>query len=266
MTTSNHTTDDRQTAERDRTDATGRRRRSAVRRFARIGFVVSVALLVVSTGAVPAAGQPTEHQPGFLVELSADGSARLTLTLTFALDDDAERRAFERLRTNESAQSNTEQQFADRFTAIATETERTTEREMRISDSTSEVETVDDGSTGIVSLSVTWHGLARQDGNDLVVSEPFASGFDSPYSVTVSGPDGYTLAEANSNPASKNQNGATWDAGTSFDGYRAVFSPSDTGAGQNGDSTSNDGGQPGFGAVGAVLAFLLGTVAIVRRR
>lgn len=236
----------------------------------RYGLVaLTVTLLVAAAGATPAAANG-DASPELLVELQADGDADVTLTMTFDLDSDDERDAFRSLENDEQARADARQRFGDRMAAVAASAANETGREMSVTDATIVVSTSDDGHVGVVSLGVTWRNLAATGDGRLVVTEPFASGYQPDRPFTVRGPDGYELAEVTPAADGEGPNAATWESGADLSGFRASFAPAPGGDG--GSSAGSDGGSdelvpgaPGFGA-GAALAALAGTVALVVRR
>ena len=232
-------------------DAPGRTRRLAL---------VAVAVVVL-LGAIagPAAGTQTAAEgsangaTALVVDLAEDGDATVTLRLTFDLDRDEERRALDRLRENRTTIAAA---FEEQMRAIAERTAAETGREMSVA--SADVAVTTEGSTGVVELSVAWTGLAAVEGDRLVVSQPFADGFEPPGRFEVRAPEGYVLAETTPSAASTTETGATWAAGSSLDGFEAAFVPADA------TSTS----LPGFGAPAALVAVALvaGTSALVARR
>lgn len=208
------------------------------------------------------AERPTE--PAFVVDLDADGSARVRLIVTFDLTTDGERRAFDALRANDTARDRRIDRFTTRLQAVATRTERSTGRAMAITDPAITFAT--ENSTGIVTLSVRWDGLAARHGDRLVLGAPFANGFDIDRPFRVVGPDGYTFVTATPEPTAHRQNSATWRTNTSFDGFEAVFAPAEIGTGRNGSAGTSGLGVYGFGISVAVLAALAGVAILVIRR
>jgi len=238
----------------------------------RLGFVlVALVLLVMAPVAATAAtAQSTESaaslpaEPAFVVDLETDGSARVTLVATFDLTTDSEREAFEALRANETAREQRTDRFATRMQAIATRAENDTGREMAIRNPAMTFTTEND--TGIVGLSVTWEGLATQEGDRLVLQEPFASGFNIDRPFRVVGPDGYALGTATPTPTTQQQNSATWSATTQFEGFEAVFAPAASGTASDADDGTSGAGAPGFGIGVALVAVLAASALLVGRR
>lgn len=235
-------------------------------RTPRVAALVALAV-VLSTVGVAAVASPaaasghTQTESAFVVDLAEDGSATVSLTVTFDLTTDSERQAFEALRENTTARQQRAAQFGTRMDAIATRAESDTGREMAVRDPSIAFATRND--TGVVTLAVTWAGLAAEDGDRLVLSEPFTDDFavDRPFSVVA--PDGYQITSATPSPAEQTQTDATWAAGSTFENFEVTVASGEESAGDN--ATGDDGptgeSGPGFGiAVGAVsvLAALLG--------
>ncbi|MDS0474217.1 hypothetical protein [Natrinema sp. 1APR25-10V2] len=233
-------------------------------RFACVLVVIALlatAPVAAATGAN--ANQPTETvptEPAFVVALDAEGTGQVTLTTTFDLTTDGERRAFEALRANETGREQRAERFAARMDGIASSAENETGRSMAIRDAA--ISFTERNDTGIVALSVTWEGLAAQDGDRLVLSEPFDSEFALERTFRVAGPDGYALETVTPEPSDRGDNAATWDGSASFDGFEATFAPTD------GDSAADGGASssvPGFGVGIAALAVLGGTAVLTIR-
>lgn len=271
-----------------------------------LGLLAVLAVLVTVgtvTGSAASAGEtapasvdaPTERA-AFVVELSADGSATVTTVYTYDLATDDDRAAFRSLNNDDGALANVTARYASRMEGVAATAETESGREMSISDPVAELRTVDDGDTGLVALSVTWEGLAAVEGDQLVVGEPFASGFEPDRQFLLVAPDGYRLADASPAPTATGDGRAEWAAGTDLTGFAATVEPdpeattdpagtttadattaggdattaagTDGGDGADGGSeTDGDdgGGSPGPGVVGAVAA-LLATAALLRGR
>lgn len=224
---------------------------------------VTALLVVLSAGAVtPSAAQQTT--PSFVVALQDDGSAEVTLTLTYDLTDEAETDAFRELQNDSTARAEARSDFRARMAAVANDSENATGREMSVSDATIELRTEDDGRLGVVELSVTWTGLAAVDGGRLTVTEPFASNFEPDRTFTVRGPDGYGVATATPKPATGTANSITYQPGTDLSGFQAAFEPTATGGTTTAPDTPGGAGQPGFGILVAVAAVGLG--ALLARR
>lgn len=224
---------------------------------------VAVAGLLVVASAAPAAAAT---EPSVTVALSSDGTANITITSTFDLDDDAETAAFEELRNNETVRETYTDRFRDRWRALANATAASTGREMAVDDVS--LELTRDGSTGVATVTATWSGLAAVDGDRLTLSEPFASGFTTDRPVTIVLPDGYDVAAADPEPSNVDGTALTYDAGTEFGGFELVAERGDAGDGSGTDSTDGSttgGSAPGFGVL-AALAALAAAGLLARRR
>lgn len=225
-----------------------------------IAALLAVVLCCTAVGTVAAApasvtadGQPQTADvtpPAFVVALAEDGSAEVTVTYTFDLTDDARQAAFEELRDNETAAQSFEDRFRVQLQGVASDAGNATGREMSITDVDVAFET--DGETGIVWLTATWDGLAGVDGEQLTVTEPFASGFEPERTFAVVLPEGYTVDSVTPEPESSDDSDG--DGGT--DGDDGTASDDDASNGESG---------PGFGPVVAVLA-VLGVALLVARR
>lgn len=242
------------------------------------GVALAVAVLVVLSATAPAAAGSTsadaavsEHQEAFVVAVQADGSADVTLRLTYNLTDDEEREAFRTLQDDDSAKQATRDRFRDRMAGVAAAAENETGREMAITDASISLETVAGGDVGVVELGVTWEGLAAVSGDRLVVSEPFASGFEPPNPFVLTAPDGYVVEDVSPGADGGAEASASWNAGASLEGFEATLAPesTETATDDSGDGdggSSDGGGQPGFGAAAALVGALVAAVLLARRR
>lgn len=169
-----------------------------------------------------------------------------------------------RLKASEAARERRTDRFATRMRAIATRAETTTGRDMTIRDPAIAFTTEND--TGIVDLHLTWTGLAAQEDDQLVLRNPFASGFDIDRPVRVVGPDGYELVTVTPEPTTQQQNSATWSAATAFDGFETTFAPAEGGTVTDTRDGTSGAGAPGFGIGIATVALLAGTALVVVHR
>lgn len=212
---------------------------------------VTASLLVTSVGLAGAASS-TATAEAVAVDLEADGSATVTVRSTYDLTSDVQREAFEQLRSDERAAEDLRTTVRERMRLVAESAENATGREMAITDASVDLTVVED--TGVVELTVSWDGLAAVEGEHLVVTEPFASGFALDRPVTLQSPDGYTLADASPSPDVQ-ENRLQWDAGTDLDGFEVRFDDTTP------DGTATNG--PGFGLIAAVLAIATLSLAAV---
>jgi len=254
-----------------RTDLTTRLTGRKGVRFGCVCVLVGLFLLVTTpvtatagTGESTDSGSSLPAKPAFIVDLYADGSARVTLVTTLDLSTGSEREAFEALRANETAREQRTDRFATRMQAIANRAEKDIGRSMAIRNPAMTFTTEND--TGIVALSVMWDGLAAQESGRLVLREPFASGFYIDRSFRVLGPDGYALGTATPTPTNQQQNSATWSATTQFDRFETVFAPAEGGTSTNAGNGTSGVGTPGFGVGVAVIAVLAAVFLVARRR
>lgn len=186
---------------------------------------------------------PTD-EPGFVVDVHADGNASIAVTYTYNLTEPEQQEAFSDLQDSESARAHYRDEFESRLSRVAANASERVDRTMSVSNGEIRLETVDD--TGVVTVSVTWQNLAGHDGEDLVVTEPFASGFypDRPFSAVL--PAEYTVSSATPTPADSTDGSLQWAAGTDLTGFELVLAaPSDdgsTGGAEDGSSDGTDGG------------------------
>lgn len=231
-------------------------------------IVVVVTLLLTAVGTAAAATTQDDAGREFAIDLREDGSATVSLTVPYELDSPEERDAFTSLRDDEAAREQFRTQFATRLDAVAADAQARTGRSMSVRDSEIAVDTV--GDTGIVTLSVTWDGLAAVDGDRLVVTEPFASGFTTDRPVTVTAPDGYDVTGVSPQPDDREAGTLAWSAGTSFEGFEVTMTPT-ANDGTVVEDTARTVGTvaetgAGFGAAAALLAVAAVVGLAARRR
>lgn len=224
-------------------------------------MVFLVPAVVAGATGVGATQTATEvpSESAFVVALDANGSARTTLTVTFDLTTDSEREAFEALRGNTTAREQRTEHFATRMQAIAARAENESGREMQIREPA--IAFTERNETGIVALSVMWDGLAAQEGDQLVVREPFDSGFTVNRMFRIIGPDGYELTTVTPSATERTPTAATWDAGTEFESFEATFASTEAETTTDGNGTG--AGVPGFGVGVAFLAVLVSIARLI---
>lgn len=232
--------------------------------FRTLGSLAAVMLLLVTASAPAAATSQHKDDRAFVVELNEDGSATVTIQFAYNLGSDSERAAFEDLKQNETKQKEFKTEFRNRMQRVAAQAENQTGREMSVTNAKIAFETRDSGKTGVVSLSVTWKGLAATQDGSLIVTEPFASDFEPDRRFTVRGPDGYQLASAKPSPAEKKANAAIWSADADLSGFKVTFNPAKTTQPTETPTPTETKG-PGFGVVAALIA-LLGAGLLARRK
>lgn len=237
---------------------------------------VGPAAAAVSGGA-PDVGDEFEA-PAFVVALEGDGSATVVVTFAFDLSDESRRDAFEDVRDNATAREEFRSRFEDRIQRVASAAGNETRREMSVSNATLEFRS--DGTTGVVETSVTWNGLAAVDGDQLRVTEPFASGFSTERSVHVLVPDGYGVDSVTPPADSTAEGTVTYGSGTDLTGFELVASPdatatataTDADGGTDGSDGEADGSDaapgadgPGFTAAAALLSLVAAALLAWRR-
>lgn len=205
-------------------------------------------------------GQPSSTTPSLVVHVAEDGSATLEVTNVIDLEDPEEREAFESLREDESARTAATQRFEERMGAIADDAAERAGRPMTVTNPTLELETADGGKLGIVRLRISWAGLAAVDGDRLLVTEPFASGYAPDRTFIIIGPEGYRIAEVSPEPDERDEATARWNANAELDGFTMVFERTVAGDGADGntdgadESTDPTESLPGFGLPVATIA------------
>ncbi|MFB6142128.1 MAG: DUF4897 domain-containing protein [Halorientalis sp.] len=212
------------------------------------GLVVA-GVLVAAVG--PAAATQSGPTEGLTVDLAADGSAEVTLVLTYDLDSENESDAFRALADDQAARERFARRFRQRIGRVAADAANETGRQMRITNASLAVRTA--GDTGVVELSVTWRGLAAVADGTVTLTEPFASGYAADQQVRVVAPEGYELTSVTPEPDARTATTATWDRGSDLSGLEVVATES---SGESG---------PGF-SVGVTLVALAAAAAFAARR
>lgn len=228
---------------------------------------IGVLLLTLAVGGALAAQDageqaalPGSDEPAIVVEPQPDGSAEVAVTYTFDLDDEDQEAAFDDLRADAEAREAFGDRFENRFADVADDAGQAADRDMSVSAATVDVERID--GTGVVTVSVTWEALAATDENRLVVTEPFASGFEPDRPLYVVAPEGYEVTAATPEPDAWH-NPVSWNAGSDLHGFEVVLEESDDAAADPDDDGPSAFG-PGFG-VFAAIAGLLGAALYARR-
>lgn len=256
------------------------------RRWASLTVVATLVLTSMTASGVAAttgtdrqqAHSETVDPPAVVVALHEDGSVTVTVTFTYDLSDEDRKQAFEDLQNTESTRADFRDRFQQRMASVAADAANETGQEMSVSDASLSFRT--EGTTGIVEASVTWTGLAAVEGDQLTVTEPFASGFQSPRAVPVFAPSGYTVSSVTPSPDAQSEGHLTWDSGNDLTGFEVVATAPDESDDatptpadsdeitESDDGTAADEGAgdsgPGFGVV-AALAAVLGSALLARR-
>ena len=184
--------------------------------------ILTVALLSGAVGSVAAQDTATvDEDSAFIVALEDNGDATVTLRLEYDLTETDAAAAFEQLEVNTADRTT---QYRDRLASVAEQTAAETGREMTITDA--DMTTRIDGNTGIVTISATWSNLAAvDDEGQLVVTEPFASGFAPDQRFVIVAPDGGAIVETSVSPDTRSTDRFTWEAGTDLSGFSATVDP-----------------------------------------
>lgn len=208
--------------------------------FVSIALIVGIGVAFTLLGTAKQTAPHDADEPGFVVDLQADGDARMHVTYTYNLTDEERKQAFSDLQDSESSQEYFRDEFESRLSAVAANASERVNRNMSVSNATIQLETVDD--TGVVTVSISWHNLAGHN-DDLVVTEPFTSGFfpDRPFYVVL--PSDYTVSSVTPGPATSTDESLQWDAGTDLTGFELVLSPpTDDGTTDDSDDGGDDNG------------------------
>jgi hypothetical protein len=229
-----------------------------------------VALLLASLVAPAGAVHNSDRQ--FRVQVAADGSATVVLHQSYNLSVPAERETYEAYADNATRLAERQRTFGDRLRRAAANGSARTPRDMAIADVSSSTLRIND--TGTVRFQARWVGLANVTETGVVVTEPFASGFDPDATLVVSGPEGYVRNVTAPGPSMAQRNSAFWNERTDLTGFVARFVDPGTSSaadGGNGGDGGNDAPRSGgvgrlVGAVGFALVPALLVVLAAKRR
>lgn len=223
-----------------------------------------IAVAAVATAPVAATPVPDgEIHPSLVVSLEPNGSATVTVQYTYDLETDAEQEAFRSLETDKEAKRRAIDRFTSGMAGVAADASNATGRTMRVRDTTIDLRRAEDNRTGVVTFTFDWIGLARVDGDRLVLTEPFASGYHAGLPVTVQAPDEYQMTTFTPDPSSSRPGQATWDPGTDLTGFELVAER--TGNGGPKADTDTTASAPGFGVLMGMLG-VLGALLLARRQ
>lgn len=225
-------------------------RKTHVDSTARIA-VALVTLLALSAGAVGVTATESEvnapdvpPEDALVVSVHENGDADVSLVTTFDLTAAAEKRAFRQLERNETKRRQLRQRFVNNLRPVVAAVGNRTGRDMTTTNPTVTALTAENGTTGVVTVSVTWTNLAAERDGSLVVEEPFASGFETARAFVLRAPDGYAVSELTPTPDSRRDGRAIWNNGSSLDGFRAEMEPGEASSettGVTSDGTAKDG-------------------------
>jgi len=230
--------------------ATGYRRNVRRRQAGVITVCLAVSLLVL-LAATGATGAQTDDPAteAMIVDVQETGDATVTLTVPFDLTVDDERAAFEEFSSDESRQQRLLDRYETRLANIVSETNTRTDREMAVTEPQIEAETDGSDTVGVVRVTVTWEKLAATDGEQLRISAPFDSGFETDRTLVIEPPEQYRVTAAT--PQSSSDDGTLWESDRQLDGFEVSMEPT---ADPGSESTGSDGSGPGFGVLAGVVA------------
>lgn len=177
----------------------------------------------------PASLQATQEsatpEPSMRVDLRENGSARITLTMTFDLSNGTQAQRYNQLAQNQSARFQVAAVFMQGMRSVAEGAQNRTGREMAVTQP--DVNTYEQNQAGVLEVSVTYAGLAAVEGDRLVVSEPFSGGYTPDRTFVLTAPEGYEIAEATPQPASTSDDGrvATWSADSDLEAFSVTAAP-----------------------------------------
>lgn len=249
-----------------------------------LSLLLAGSLVGAASGAIAAvtptafAAQETPEQPAVdntvtRIELSADGSARWTVTVRTRLETEAdaeEYAAFQsRFRENTSRFLDP---FERRIRAVVASAAEATGRSMAATDFTAETRIQEvPRRWGIVEYGFTWSGFAAVEGEAVVVGDAFAGGFFLARNDTlvVAPPDGYSIAAVEPSPTDRGDRAVAWTGRKDFADERPLVRAVPVAA-TGGPTTAPPPDGPDLGLVAPALLGLavlagLGIMAYRRR-
>lgn len=243
-----------------------------------VATVAAVGLLAAALSS-PVVAQPQEPTPTLAVDLEDDGSAEVTLRLTYDLGSDSERTAFRDLQDSESQREAVVSRFRERMNRVASAMANETGRETSVSDASIDLSTANDGTTGLVDLSAEFEGFAAATDGRVTVTQPFAGDYDPDRRLVVTGPEGYEPTAVTPEPSSTDGARLEWSSDADLSGFEVTYTDPDGAASatesdadgesdgastEAGDDSGSGGQAPGFGVVGALVALV--AVGLFARR
>lgn len=232
-----------------------------MRRILALAVVVGLA---VSLGAgVGAAAHDEPDRDEILgIELEPDGNATVYHIDSYNLSNESHQEQFAAFEDNETRRQQRLDEIVAAFEDAAAGGRERSERDMRIEDP--QIETYERDGYGRVAVSVRWRNLAFADEERVVVSEPFAGGYEPDLNrVAIHGPPGYRRGTTQPEPARARANSSLWNPKTSdFSQFNTEFVAQGTD-----DGDSDAGGETGDGddremLVTFVAALLLAAIPL----
>ena len=153
------------------------------------------------------------------VDVGADGDAVWTIEYRMRLEDDADRQAFEDLRTDIDADpASYTDRFSERMNATVDGAASATNREMDVSGVAVTAERNElPQEYGVVTYEFRWGGFAAVDGDRLVAGDAIDALFlDGETSLIVSWPRDHRLVEATPSPTETRDRSVVWVGPTDF--------------------------------------------------
>ncbi|MGM0372282.1 MAG: DUF7345 domain-containing protein [Halobacteriota archaeon] len=166
----------------------------------RRALLVGVLLALLLGVAAPAAATPTHEETTFAVEIQETGDAVWTVSTSYTLESDADRAAFDQLRSEFEAGTGPGPSV-DTFRSAADQVAAETDRDMQItsvdrSSSVTEAENV----TGTLTLAFTWTNFAVVTEKQVSVESALAGGWfgdlGANQTLTIEPPSGYRVQTA----------------------------------------------------------------------
>lgn len=192
---------------------------------------VLLLLGVVLIGGAGAASEviDSEHEFGFeaddtvlIIDLGDGGDASFSVEYRIALDNEADRDAFDELSTEIATNESTYlDRFSERFEPTVTDAAALTGRDMALLNLTVSTETrpTVDQQYGVVNFSFTWTAFAVVDGSEITAGDALEGLFltDNTHLV-VEWPQEYGLDSAAPDPDETSQRSLTWSGPREFAG------------------------------------------------
>ncbi|MFB6269761.1 MAG: hypothetical protein ABEH83_07445 [Halobacterium sp.] len=155
------------------------------------------------------------------VQIRGDGAARWNISTKYALEDQNDTAAFERLRQQFEAYQTNDEFSVDVFRAVVPQVSERVDRSMEIREAGRTSRVVDHGnnSTGVLTVQFTWTNFSRVTNETLVVDSFSGSWFGDlkrGQTLTVRPPEGYDTDQVQPGPSTIRGGAYVWNGPQEF--------------------------------------------------
>lgn len=234
-----------------------------MRRILALAVVVGLAV-ALGAGVGAAAHDEPDRDEILGIELESNGDATVYHIDSYNLSNESHQEQFAEFEDNETKRQQRRDEMVAEFEDAAAGGRERSELDMQIEDP--RVETYEQDGYGRVAVVVRWRNLAVADEERVVVSEPFAGGYEPDLNrVAIHGPPGYRRGTTQPEPARARANSSLWNPETSdFSQFNTEFRAEES---SDGDTGGDTGGVDGDGddremLVTFVAALLLAAIPL----